>query len=332
VGKDWLTKQIVSQIKHLVQTSTKDNHILNLSEKREVVNNNENDTTTPANGKNNSLTSDNGIEENDEVEGPTPRQLDDNHELRGDKGKEEVEKNNEKDTTTPANRNNNSLTSANGRETNDEVEGPTPHQMDDNHGSREVNLEEGEERDSPINQNNSSNTSEDPQKESEEENSPRVTDDHVTDDQEAAARAPLILDSEATNTRTENTTSTTSTPNATNKTSEDRMDDLHFSSKAEELVESESAMVNSELKKVYDKGGRQEVEMRIQARGNDKGERENDKVMTTIIHPESAPLTNLQCQTSDMITDTRRISTRNKKPPGIREDDDFLWYKTAQPL
>jgi hypothetical protein len=82
VGKDWLTKQIVGQIKQLVQISKKDNHVLNLKGKVEVEKNNENDAAIPANWNNNPLTSVNGIEANDEAEGPTPYQVEGNHGLR----------------------------------------------------------------------------------------------------------------------------------------------------------------------------------------------------------------------------------------------------------
>jgi hypothetical protein len=164
-------------------------------------------------------------------------------------------------------------------------------------------------------------------KETGEEDSPRDT-----GNQEAVARTLFILDSETNNTRTESTASSTPTPNATVKISKDRIDDFHLPSKAEELEENENVNVNRERKKVYDREGQQEVKIMVQDWGNDKEERENEKVMTTIIHSESAPQTNPQCQTSDTIVDTRRIATRNKKPPGIRVNDDFLWYKTAQPL
>jgi hypothetical protein len=50
-----------------------------------------------------------------------------------------------------------------------------------------------------------------------------------------------------------------------------------------------------------------------------------DKEISKNPDMEQASPTNTQCHTLDRIDETRRTSTRNKKPPSSRTNDNFLW-------
>jgi len=88
---------------------------------------------------------------------------------------------------------------------------------------------------------------------------------------------------------------------------------------------SESASANSVNELIDDKGSPINVsEVELNQEVSDLKIRE-DKEINKNLDMEQASSTNTQCHTLDRIDETRRTSTRNKKPPSSRTNDNFLW-------
>ena len=103
------------------------------------------------------------------------------------------------------------------------------------------------------------------------------------------------------------------------------MDDKNNQNNANAIRINESASVNSVNKLIDDKGSLTNVSVvELNQEDSDLKTRE-DKEINKNSDMEQASSTNTQCHTLDRIDETRRTSTRNKKPPSSRTNDNFLW-------
>jgi DNA polymerase III alpha subunit (gram-positive type) len=88
----------------------------------------------------------------------------------------------------------------------------------------------------------------------------------------------------------------------------------------------ERVSVNSVSKKENDRDSLNNVSMIMQNQENVDKEK-NDEIRNNSMDPEveQASSTITRCKILHKIFDTRRISTRSKKPPSMRDNDNFLW-------
>jgi hypothetical protein len=88
----------------------------------------------------------------------------------------------------------------------------------------------------------------------------------------------------------------------------------------------ERVSVNSVSKKENDRDTLNNVSMIMQNQENVDKEK-NGEIRNNSMDPEveQASSTITRCKILDKIVDTRRISTRSKKPPSMRDNDNFLW-------
>jgi len=102
-------------------------------------------------------------------------------------------------------------------------------------------------------------------------------------------------------------------------------DDEDNQNNANAIRINESASANSVNKLIDDKGSLINVSVvELNQEVSDLKTRE-DKEINKNPDMEQASSTNTQCHTIDRIDETRRTTTRNKKPPSSRTNDNFLW-------